>query len=81
MHPIIKRKQSFYKFLNEQSRDGTISRKACLLTVCLATISTFMIVFGIVMDFSYYDPLKGVVFWVLATLTGLPGFYVLYLLR
>ena len=79
-HTKVK-KQTFYQFLNQQTREGTISRKACVLSVSLAASSLLLIIFGLVYLFISKNKMNSIAFWVLASVTGLPGFYVMYLLR
>ena len=69
------------QFIREEGENGNVSRRSFRLAAGLASVSTLLICIGLLEDIQAMDPSVGLTLWILGAITGLPGFYVLYILR
>lgn len=60
-----------------EEEKGTLTRKVFMLSVFLSLTSASLFIAGFIEDVREWDPTSGVLFWLLGTLSGLPGFYVI----
>ena len=84
MHRFIYKKNTdiiFYHFIKERGENGEISRKALRLSLFLSIVSISCILFGLVEEWRRWDPSEGLAFLILGMISGIPGFYVMYILR
>ena len=76
-----KEEQSFVQFIFQQNQDGRITRKSLKLSIFLCLVSITLFFFGLYEETHEIDPINGLSFFILAFLSGTPGFYVFYILR